>query len=336
MNRCLKIVSSFCIAVLVGCAFYDVVVAQPPVDEDASLENQNDVSFIITCSPDKPTVWPRESISVRAWVSSEDRQLLRYTWSATGGQIQGSGPEVRWDFTGVKPGTYIAKVKVIDPNLGVAECSVKVIVKKRNEVRKVETGWSLLLKKKNEEAGYGLYSYLLFGSRPTEVNRERYKKAIEAYLWLIPNIIDLENCNIPRNELNIIYLPVKETPPEHGMSTEWVFTNYDYARARALLRLLPGDHRDGPYIISLMKPLSELSELTGQYLYQDLSRVPPHVVSLWAKEFFNQAAQERFWEKRTAKQLVLKLRTTVAILAKGFTVTRDAMDGINKWIAWSE
>lgn len=332
MNKYIIILSLFCIALLVGYDQHNVIVAQHSVDENSSSKKQNDVSFIIACSPDKPTVSPREIIGVRVWVSSEDRESLRYTWTVTGGQIQGSGPEVRWDFTGVKPGTYTAKVKVIDPNLGVAECSVKVIVKKRNMVRiKVETGWSLLLKNEKEEAGYGLYSYLLFGSLPTEANSERYKKAIEAYLWTIPHIIDLESYDIPRNELNITYLPVKETPPEQGMSTEWVLTNYDYARARALLRLLPGDHRDGPYIISLMKPLSGVSELTGEYLYQDLSHVEPHIVSLWAKDFFNQAAQERFWEERTGKRLALKLRTTVAILAKGLTKVRVAVDN---WIAW--
>jgi len=62
-----------------------------------------------------------------------------------------------------------------------------------------------------------------------------------------------------------------------------------------------------------------------------LSRIPTHLVFLWAKEFFNQAAQERFWEESTARQLALKLRTTLAILAVGLP---DVRKGLDDWIAW--
>jgi hypothetical protein len=59
--------------------------------------------------------------------------------------------------------------------------------------------------------------------------------------------------------------------------------------------------------------------------------VPPHLVSLWAKEFLNQAAQEQFWHERTGAQLALKMRTSLGILASGLPEVRKALD---EWIAW--
>ena len=45
----------------------------------------------------------------------------------------------------------------------------------------------------------------------------------------------------------------------------------------------------------------------------------------------NQAAQERFWEESTAKRLVVKLRTTVAVLALGLPDVRAALEDAVDW-----
>jgi hypothetical protein len=171
---------------------------------------------------------------------------------------------------------------------------------------------------------------------PTEANRARYEKVIEAYLLSIPHITDLERAlereNVSRSVLNISYLPITERPPKDMiMSVEWVLNHYDYASARVLLRRLPGDSRHGPYIISSFVPLSGITKLPGKYLYQDLSLVPPRIVQLWANEFLAQAAQERFWQERTIQHLALKLRTTIAVAAIGLTITQGAVDD---WIAY--
>jgi hypothetical protein len=39
----------------------------------------------------------------------------------------------------------------------------------------------ILATKEQAPVGYGLYSYLLLGSGPTDANRERYVKTIEAW-----------------------------------------------------------------------------------------------------------------------------------------------------------
>jgi hypothetical protein len=96
------------------------------------------------------------------------------------------------------------------------------------------------------------------------------------------------------------------------------------------LRNLSGQRRDAPYIISFLKPLSS-DGLEPPYLYQDQSNVPPNLVSLWMKEFLNQAAQERYWEENTGRKLALNIRTTVGILALGLP---DVKNSLSDWIAW--
>jgi hypothetical protein len=51
-------------------------------------------------------------------------------------------------------------------------------------------------------------------------------------------------------------------------------------------------------------------------------------VTLWVKEFLNQAAQERFWEEPTVGNLALKLRTTIGVLAAGLPERKTLEDAI--------
>ena len=286
----------------------------------------------VTCSPEKPVVSPSDTIRVRAWAVPPAGEELHYTWSVTAGRLEGDGAEARWSFTEVEPGPYTATIRVSNLRVGLADCSVHVIVRPRPPMLRGsprESGWSFLFQGKTEQAGYGLYSYLLFGSPPSSAARDHYLKAIEAYVELVPNIRSLE-AYIARPELNITYLPIT-VPLWSAISPERLLEQYDYARARFLLRALPGTHRDGPYIVSALKPLSGTGTLSGPYLYQDLSSVPPHLVSVWVKEFLNQAAQERFWEKRTTEQFALKLRRTVGTLALGLP---DILKASETWVAW--
>ena len=79
------------------------------------------------------------------------------------------------------------------------------------------------------------------------------------------------------------------------------------------------------------RPCPGRAAAEGPRLFQDLSRVPPHLVSAWVLEFLNQAAQERFWEERSGRALALRMRLTVGILGTGVPEVRKAMDD---WVAW--
>lgn len=290
----------------------------------------------LACSADRPTVAIGETVLLKAWAATPPGQTLRYAWEATAGRLEAEGPEARWTLSNLRPGRYAASVRVEGPAGQTAECLLRVIVRQDPAARLLqesrplarETGSALLLESQGEAAGYGLYSYLLLGSPPAGAVRERYLGVIEAVWRLVPEIARLE-AHVPRQELNIAYVPVT-SPPPGAVSAEWILEKYDYARARTILRLLPGTHRDGPYVVSALRPLAAPTPL-GPVLFQDLSRVPPHLVSAWVKEFLNQAAQERFWEERTGQQLAHRLRLTIGVLAAGLPEVRRALDD---WIAW--
>lgn len=284
----------------------------------------------LVCSADTPTVPLGGKVALKAWGRSPGGRALRYTWGATAGKIEGRGAEARWSLAELRPGTFAASVTATDGESTSTECLVRVTVRRDAEPRGLsrETGRSLLPAGQAETAGYGLYSYLLLGAPPSEASRERYLKAIEAYLALIPDVASLEEY-VQRGELNVFYLPVRGTPPS-ALTAQWALDNYDYARARSLLRGLPEPNRDGPYILAAFKPVGA-GAASGPYLFQNLSSVPPHLAASWVKEFLNQAAQERFWEEKTAVQLAQRMRATVGIMGSGLPEVKKALDG---WITW--
>jgi hypothetical protein len=284
----------------------------------------------LACSADTPTVPLGGKVVLKAWGRSPGGRALRYTWGATAGKIEGRGAEARWSLADLRPGTFAASVTATDGESTSSECLIRVMVRRDAEPRGFsrETARSLLSAGQSEMAGYGLYSYLLLGAPPSEASRERYLKAIEAYLALIPDVASLEEY-VPRGELNVFYLPVRGTPSS-ALTAQWALDNYDYARARSLLRGLPEPNRDGPYILAALKPVGGAGA-AGPYLFQNLSSVPPHLAASWVKEFLNQAAQERVWEEKTAVQLAQRMRATVGIMGSGLPEVKKALDG---WITW--
>ena len=315
---------------------------------------------LVACSPDRVAVAPGGSVVLRAWAApvreTDPGRVVRYDWDVRVGHLDGRGAEVRWTLTDVRPGRYAAAVRLHDGRGPITEeCIVRVIVtpavaergaltpspgaaepRRRPHLNRpparAETGGAFLLPDRAETPGYGLYSYLLFGAPPGNGTRERYRSALEAYVGLIPDITALEQY-VPPSELNIAYVPVRAAPDRHA-APDRLLADYDYARARSLLRLFPGGNREGPYIVSSLRPLGGADQPAAQptpYLFQDLSKVPPHLVASWVKEFLNQAAQERFWEDRSTERFALKLRVTVGVLATALPEVKKALD---TWIAW--
>jgi hypothetical protein len=288
-------------------------------------------SLLVACSPDKPAVRQDESVVLRAWATAPPPQKLRYTWVVTAGAISGQGSEVRWDLKGVSAGIYKADVKVEDGTTPGSGCSTRVAVMEPERGSVVrESGRAFLLKGKNETTGYGLYSYLLLGSSPAEDARQRYLATLQAYLRMISDVAKLEDY-VPRARLNITYLPLESAAPE-AVDATWLLGHYDYARARVLLDDLPGNLKEGIYLVSSLKPLS--GGPNPPYLLQDLTTVPtqpPDLISWWVREFLNQAAQERYWEPKTVEIFALKLRTTISVLAMGLPEVQKSVTG---WVSW--
>ena len=88
---------------------------------------------VTSCSIDKAAVnaGSGDLAVVRANASDPDSDPLTYSWTTNGGTIEGSGPEVRWNSSGVNPGTYTTKVRVDDGRGGTANCSAEIRVEPR-------------------------------------------------------------------------------------------------------------------------------------------------------------------------------------------------------------
>lgn len=86
-----------------------------------------------SCSADKSMVYAESGdvVAVRGQASDPDNDPLTYSWTATGGTVEGSGPEVRWKSSGSAPGTYTVKLRVDDGRGGTADCSVGMRVEPR-------------------------------------------------------------------------------------------------------------------------------------------------------------------------------------------------------------
>ncbi len=60
--------------------------------------------------------------------SDEDKDTLTYSYSATGGSVEGTGPEGRWTSTGLSAGSYTMNAKVDDGRGGTATCATDIRV----------------------------------------------------------------------------------------------------------------------------------------------------------------------------------------------------------------
>lgn len=83
-----------------------------------------------SCSVDKNNIvaGSGDVVAVHASASDPDGDALTYTWSATGGQVDGTGANVRWSAGTAGPGNYSITSHVDDGHGGAASCSADVSV----------------------------------------------------------------------------------------------------------------------------------------------------------------------------------------------------------------
>jgi outer membrane protein OmpA-like peptidoglycan-associated protein len=84
----------------------------------------------VSCSADKSMVYvgSGDTVAVTASASDIDNDPLTYTWSASGGRVDGSGPQARWLSAGTAAGTYTVTTHVDDGRGGTASCSSDIRV----------------------------------------------------------------------------------------------------------------------------------------------------------------------------------------------------------------
>ena len=85
----------------------------------------------LTASPTKVVAGSGDTIVLQAKCSDPDNDPLTYKWTTTGGTVEGSGAEVRWNSKDAKEGTYTASVTCDDGRGGTANASTDVQVEQK-------------------------------------------------------------------------------------------------------------------------------------------------------------------------------------------------------------
>ncbi|HEX8871671.1 MAG TPA: hypothetical protein VF758_02825, partial [Candidatus Acidoferrum sp.] len=88
---------------------------------------------VASCSAAAPSVYQgsTDPVAVHVTASDADNDPLTYSYTATGGTVDGTGPDVRWNPSGLALGNYTVNAKVDDGRGGTATCAADIAVAKR-------------------------------------------------------------------------------------------------------------------------------------------------------------------------------------------------------------
>lgn len=312
--------------------------------DDPRKDTATDLELI--CLTEQPAIVEGESATLKAWVSTLDGRSvttpIKFEWEVNAGRIRSQAAATQWDLSTEKVEEVrdvTATVKVRQFSGSELRCEVKVFIgKKEATIRDRGTlrddnllsARRFLLPNDIEEPGYGLYSYLLFSAPPKDTEeRARYLKTIEAYLRVLQDDVRLRR-HVLRIKLNATYLPIEKLPAPGKSDAERavnILAVYDYANAQRLLRKVEQAHQQGPYLLSVRKPMSEAVEST--YLWVDLTGVVPELASQWMQDFVHLAAQQRSWSEVSLNRLRRNIRNLIGV---GGKATLDVMKGLEKLI----
>lgn len=88
---------------------------------------------VAACSVNPTSIYAGsgDTVAVHVDASSPDNVPLTYSYSATGGTVDGTGPDARWNSSGVAVGSYTVNVKVDDGRGQTASCAADIKVEER-------------------------------------------------------------------------------------------------------------------------------------------------------------------------------------------------------------
>jgi OmpA family protein/Big-like domain-containing protein len=85
---------------------------------------------VASCAANPTSVYAGsgDSVQVHVTASDPDNDSLTYSYTATGGTVDGTGPDARWTSSGLAVGTYTVNAKVDDGKGGTASCAADIAV----------------------------------------------------------------------------------------------------------------------------------------------------------------------------------------------------------------
>jgi outer membrane protein OmpA-like peptidoglycan-associated protein len=88
---------------------------------------------VASCSATPTSVYQgsSEPVTIHVAATDADNDPLTYSYTASGGTVDGTGPDVRWNPSGLALGSYTVNAKVDDGKGGTATCAADVAVNKR-------------------------------------------------------------------------------------------------------------------------------------------------------------------------------------------------------------
>lgn len=88
---------------------------------------------VASCSAKPASVFAgsNDTVAIHVDASDPDNDKLNYSYTATGGAVDGTGADARWNSSGLNPGTYTVNVKVDDGKGGNASCAADVKVEEK-------------------------------------------------------------------------------------------------------------------------------------------------------------------------------------------------------------
>jgi outer membrane protein OmpA-like peptidoglycan-associated protein len=86
-----------------------------------------------SCSATPTSVYAgsNDTATVHVSATSPDNLPLNYSYTASGGSVDGNGPEARWTPSGVNPGSYTVTAKIEDGKGGTASCTADIRVEEK-------------------------------------------------------------------------------------------------------------------------------------------------------------------------------------------------------------
>jgi outer membrane protein OmpA-like peptidoglycan-associated protein len=82
----------------------------------------------VTANPTRLFAGSTDAVVLQAQCSDPDNDPVNYKWSATGGGVEGSGAETRWNPSGAKEGSYTVTVVCDDGRGGTANATANIAV----------------------------------------------------------------------------------------------------------------------------------------------------------------------------------------------------------------